>query len=367
MKKFIYCVISVLLCIGVVVGVLFLAVDAETPTTQNGTIVEDDGTGTGTTDDSGMDEDNGGKPSNGDGLNGGNEKPDEDEVKPLKDPTNLSSLRISAMQTMSGASVYVGNDSSLDPAMRFTCLIENPLRAEIESDKTKQAGILIAPLDYFEAVNPNAYTYMDWISEFDKAGKTYVLGLFDGYLKYDSDTSAVRFNLANVVYKNMNRQFVGMGVIITTKDGVSSYQYAAFESGVDYRSNARSVAYVASAALNAHVLGLETFDETELVKLKSYVNMSVDHANGLLAPTHDDSTYELEITTGTTATLAVGGTYAIKTEITPNVNVPIWYRSTDTDVITVDNAGVVTAHKAGTATVRIFLAGVEKKVEITVT
>jgi hypothetical protein len=33
----------------------------------------------------------------------------------------------------------------------------------------------------------------------------------------------------------------------------------------------------------------------------------------------------------------------------------------------VDNAGVVTAHKAGMATVRIFLAGVEKKVEITVT
>ena len=367
MKKFIYCVISVLLCIGVVVGVLFLAAEAETPPTQKGTIIEDDGTGTGTTDDSGLNEDSGGKPSNGDGLNGGAETPDVNELKPLSDPTNLSSLRISGMQTMSGASIYVGDDSSLDPAMRFTCLIENPLRTEIESDKTKQAGILIAPLDYFEAVNPNAYTYMDWITEFDKAGKTYILGLFDGYLKYDSDTSAVRFNLANVVYKNMNREFAAIGVIITTKDGVSSYQYASYENGINYRNNARSVAYVASAALNAHTLGLETFDEAELAKLKSYVNMSVDHANGLLAPTHDDSTYELEITTGTTATLTVGGTHAINCKVTPNVNVPIWYRSTDTDVITVDNAGVVTALKSGTATVRIFLAGVERKVEITVT
>ena len=366
MRKFIYCVLSVVLCIAVVVGVLFVA-ESSASTPPNGTIIEDDSTGTGTTDDPGLGEDDGEKPSNGDNLNGGNETPDTEEIKPLKDPDNLSLLRINTMQTMSGASVYVGDDSSLDPAIRFTCLMENTLRAEIEADATKQAGILIAPLDYFEAVNPNAYTYMDWISEFDTAGKTSVLGLFDGYLKYDNDTSAVQFNLANVVYKNMNRQFVGIGVVITTKDGVSTYQYASFENGVDYRTNARSVAYVSSAALNAHVLGIESFDETRLAKLKSYVNMSVDSANGLLSPTHDDSTYDLKITTGQTASLTVGETYAIKTEITPNVAVPIWYRSTDTNVISVSSTGEVIAHKSGTATVRILLAGVEYGVEITVT
>ncbi|MBQ8308249.1 MAG: hypothetical protein IJX96_00270 [Clostridia bacterium] len=235
---------------------------------------------------------------NGDGLNGGTDMPSESQG-PLETPWNEATYIASDMQMYSGASIYVGEDESLDPAIRFMCLVESTLVAELETDTTKQAAMLFAPLDYFDAVNENNYTYIDWVKAFDAAGKTYVLSLFDGYGKFDSDTSYVQVNLTNVLYQNMNRKFAAIGVIITTNGDNVSYQYSSFAEGVTYRSNARSVANVASAALNAHTLGLETFDDEKLAKLKSYVNMSVDLANGLEKATGDNSTYALNITLGT--------------------------------------------------------------------
>ena len=367
MKQFLYSLVSALLCIALIVGVVFIMYDGKTPTTQNGTIIDDGGTGNGVTDDSGMDEDVKGDPSNGDGLNGGVDEPQETEQKPLKDPTNVTELLADGMEMMSGASIYIGDDETIDPAIRFTCLIENTLLNEIEADSTKQAGILMAPLDYFDAVNPNNYTYMDWVNEFETAGKTYMLSLFDGYKKYDSDTSYVRFDLANVLYKNINRKFVALGVVITTNGGAISYRYSTLETNVDYRTNARSVSYVASAALNAHALGLENFNADQLSRLKSYINMSVDHANGLVEPTNDGSMYALNVISGATKTLAVGETFTLETERSPKIEAPIWYRSSDTSVLTVDDTGKVTAVKSGVATIRIFLAGVEYGVTVTVT
>lgn len=104
----------------------------------------------------------------------------------------------------------------------------------------------------------------------------------------------------------------------------------------------------------------------ELTKIKSYINMSVDYANGLEQATNDGSMYALNVVSGNTKTLSVGGTFEIETEMQPKVEVPIWYRSSDTSIITVDDAGKVTAKKAGTAKVRILLAGVEYTVTVTV-
>ena len=360
-SKFMSALLALLLC-GVVVGGAVYVVKAEKMPT-SGTVIEDSSNGKGQIDDEDRPSDN--EDVNGDGLNGGVDVPTEED-KTLKVPSNESEYIAEGLQMMSGASVYMGADETLDPAIRFMCLVKNTLVEELESDSTKQAAMLFAPLDYFDAVNENNYTYIDWINAFETAGKTYVLSLFDGYGKYDDDTSFVQVNLTNVLYQNMNRKFAAIGVIITKDGDKTSYQYSAFAKDVTYRSNARSVANVASAALNANALGLETLNENQIAKLKSYVNMSVDLANGLSEPMNDNSTYAMRITSGTTKTLAVGQTFEIKTEMTPKVEVAIWYRSSDTSILTVDDTGKVTAVKAGTAKVRIFLAGVEHTVTVTV-
>ena len=53
MKQFLYSILAVLLCIVVVGGAVYVA-NASTSSSQ-GTIIQDSGTGTGTTDDPGMD------------------------------------------------------------------------------------------------------------------------------------------------------------------------------------------------------------------------------------------------------------------------------------------------------------------------
>jgi len=146
------------------------------------------------------------------------------------------------------------------------------------------------------------------------------------------------------------------------------YKYAAFPSGLDYRSNARSCAYVATAALNAHATGLESFSEENVTVLKNYINESVDQANGLTEATNDGSMYALNITSGTTKTLTVGQSYTIKSEIVPNVEVPIMYKSSNVAVAVVDTStGKVTAVAKGTATIYLYLAGEEYSVTLTVT
>ena len=186
---------------------------------------------------------------------------------------------------LAGASVYMGDDETLDPAIRFTCLIDNELKAEVEADENKSLAILVAPLDYFEAVNANSTTYIDWVNAFAEAEKTVIMSVFDGYGTYNDYTSYMRFTLANVLYNNMNRKFVAMGVLIDNSSGTPTYKYSAMPEGQTYRTNARSVAYVAGAALNAYAMGLETFTEERAAKLRTYIDMAVDKANGLSAHT----------------------------------------------------------------------------------
>ena len=76
----------------------------------------------------------------------------------------------------------------------------------------------------------------------------------------------------------------------------------------------------------------------------------------------------MNITSGTTKTLTVGQSYTIKSEIVPNVEVPILYKSSNVAVAVVDTStGKVTAVAKGTATIYLYLAGEEYSVTLTVT
>ena len=372
MKKFLYVLLCLLLIAGIGGSAVLLAknINSDTQIEQ-----PDDSTGDVTPDDSDSGSGNSGN-NNSSGNNGGNGSDSGDENTPtippvveqqeLVDPANVSQYIADGLNMVSGASIYLGEEE-YEPSIRFTCNVTSAVKEAVDNDANKSLAFLIAPVEHFDSVNVNNYTYMDWVTALNNAGKTIIYSSLEESNFYaNGDNYYVRFRLNNVMYKNINRNFVCMLVLATDSGNTTSYQYSKLPDGATYRSNARSIAYVASAALNAHTLGLETFSDEHVAKLKGYVNQSVDLANGLSEATDDGSMYAFNVSPTGPKTISVGQTFKVDVEITPDVNVPVWYRSTDTSVVTVDDSGNIKALKAGTAVIGVYVAGEAFGITVTV-
>ena len=362
MKKLIYFLVCLLLCVSIGGGAFLLyksiASSEKTPTTQGGNTTVNDGE-EGVTD---FDD----PPVN---TPDGTDNPDDSTGAgtELTPPEDEKSYIAEGLTMMGGASVYMGTDASLDPAIRFTCLIDNELKAQVEADENKSLAILVAPLDYFDAVNAESSTYVDWVNEFAKAGKTVALGVFDDYGEYNDYTSFMRFNLSNVLYSNMNRRFVAMGVLIDNSGETPTYTYSAMPAGQTYRTNARSVAYVAGAALNARAMGLDNFSEAHAAKLREYIDMAIDQANGLSSYVKNGDMPEVMITNATSVKMGVNGTHTIQGTLEPeNLDVPVKFVSSNEAVAVVSEAGVIYSRVYGSATITMYLAGEAYTVSVTV-
>lgn len=380
MKNFFYFIVAVLLCAILAGGVYVATQDNTQPpdTSQSSSSVEDgfdDSSNSGSTN-TGNNSSGGGNTNSGTGnsgntdsgnTNGGNtDSGSTEEDNSLKNPTNATSYIADGLEMVSGAAIYLG-EAEYEPAIRFTCNVSGAVKTEVDSDANKELAFLLAPVEYFDEVNPNDYTYMDWVTAFENAGKTVIYSVLEeDNFNANGDDYIVRFRLQNVLYKNINRDFVCMLVLKTTSGSSATYKYSAYPAGVDYRSNARSVAYVAAAALNANALGMASFSDDDLAKLKSYVNKSVDCANGKAEATDDGSMYAFTTNITTPKTLSVGETLTVITTISPDVNVPVWYRSSDEAIIEVDSNGKVTAKAKGTAVVGVYVAGESYGITVTV-
>jgi hypothetical protein len=354
MKKILYFLLCLILCVGLGGSAFILyknLAPEKTPTTQGGDANADDGVG----DAAGFEE----PPTNSDNST------DEEET-PLTPPADETSYICDGMEMMAGASVYMGSDSSLDPAIRFTCLIDNELKDAVEADENKSFAILAAPLDYFDEVNPDSTTYIDWVNAFAEANKTVILTTYDAYGTYNDYTSYIRFNLTNVLFNNINRRFVAMGVLIDNSGETPVYKYSAMPEGQTYRSNARSVAYVAGAALNAHAIGETEIPEEQHAKLLTYIDMAVDKANGLSEYTNNGDMPEVTITSGTSITMGLNGSHTIDGTIEPaGLDIPARFVSSNESVVTVNEYGVLYARGYGSATVKMYYAGVEYTFSVT--
>ena len=224
------------------------------------------------------------------------------------------------------------------------------------------------PSSSLDTINPNNYTYIDWVAELDKAGKTdYILSLYNGNYNQDQNGYYLGLQMEKIPYNTINASISAIGVVITTNaDGSKSYQYSSFPAGQNYRSNARSVAYVAAASLNAYELGMEDFSSEEVAELKGYINESVDKANKLEEPTNDGSMYVFTTNVGTSKSMSVGQSFMITTTILPKVDIPVWYRSSDETILIVDDGGKVTAKAKGTAVIGVYVAGETFGITVTV-
>lgn len=288
-------------------------------------------------------------------------------LKGLKIPENEADYIEPRLEMRTGAQLYIATDKER-PQLRFSCNVAKELKEEIQSNPKKQLAMLLFPANGFDYVNPDKYTYVDWITELEKAGQTgYVLSYFEDNYQANGDDFYVAYRFENIPYKQMNNSIAALGVVITVNDdGTKTYKYSKLPEGQTYQSNARSVAYVAAASLNAYRLGMEVFTDEQLQLVQSYINESVDKANGLTAATDDGSTYEFSVLPTGPKAVTIGENFKLEVEIKPNVIVPVWYRSSDENIVTVDDNGNVMAIAKGTAVIGVYVAGESFGVTITV-
>ncbi len=350
--------------------------DVSTPDS-NSSSVEDDSSdsGGGNTSNDNEDSSSGGDTSsdNEDSSSGGNSSNDEtvnvELNKPVEtglvSPSNEVALIESSVTALEGAALYM---SSARPALKFTFRTTKTLVELVEENRYPVC--IVAPLSVFNKVNTSAYTYIDWYEEIRAASLGNQCNVLSLESREGDGYTDLYCTLMDITYENINTKYVAVLMTYSVNDGeliAGSCKYNAYSNGIDYRSNARSVSMVAGAALNAHALGLTTFTDSNLNTLKSYINESVDQANGLSAATADGSVCTVSIKSGTTAALAVNEYLPLKITLSPTIDMPILYRSSDKSIVTVDDYGNVKGVGVGTAVIRVYVAGEIIKITVTVT
>lgn len=256
--------------------------------------------------------------------------------------------------------------------IRFTASISPELKREVEEDENKSFGIVIAPVSFFMKVDKGeTYKETDWIKEFEE--ESLIVVMIDGEnipMVTKPDGTFVEYVVNGVImginYENTNLQLLGIAFVKTVDGENISYRYASFPNGVNYKDCSCSYAYMAAQCLNEHVVGYVHYSQSDLDFLEDVINNSVDLANGLSKEemTDDDSKYTVMLS-DTEKTLKIDEKFTLKVTVKEGVKTPIWWRSSNPNVATVNN-GVITAKNKGTATIYAYVAGIPHACVITV-
>lgn len=373
MKNFFYFLLSAMLCL-LLIGGIYVATQDNTNTKppddsqSNSSVVEDGSSDSGSTDGENSSTDGTGSETesgteNSGNIDGDNAGENTDDAG-LKEPSNISMYLANGLTMQTGAQL-----SMEERALRFTCDITTELYNEVQADTSKSLGMLVMPRKFFDQVNTENYTYIDWIKAFDAAGlSSYIYHVYEeSGIGTTGSGYYMRIKLYDIGFGAINQEIVALGVLATTAtNGNVTYKYSALPTGVTYRDNARSMAYVAAATLNAQALGMANHSADDVAVLKGYINDSVDKANGKTEATDDGSMYAFTTNITAPQKLSIGESFTVVTTISPNVNVPVWYRSSDESVIEVDESGKVTAKGKGTAVVGVYVAGESYGITVTV-
>lgn len=284
----------------------------------------------------------------------------------LKIPANADELYQDGLTMQKGASLYLGDGER--PSLRFTCFVSPELKAEVEADSTKTFAMLAIPTKFFNLVNTENYTCIDWVKAFDEAGiDTYYLTEYTSeQITEIGDEYCYRYRLTDIPAAGVNMDVTAMGVVIKANaDGTKSYTYARMPEGETYKSNARTVAYVACAALSANALGYDSYSDEHIALIEGFLNEAVDLANGLETPTDDNSKFDYTVNK-TQVELAVGETFQIETKVEGGVRVPVFYESASPDIVTVDSNGLLTGISANETTIKVYVANVLTEITVKV-
>lgn len=151
--------------------------------------------------------------------------------------------------------------------------------AEEAAAEGKSFGFVIAPASYFEAATEGSGEACDYIralAGLEAQGASPALRMTCLPVE-ENGRLMIQGSIVSILYENTNLDFSAVAYVETNSGGEVSYEYAAFAEG-DCLTNARSVCYVASAALND---GDREYSEGQKELLRGFVGRGIDLAAGL--------------------------------------------------------------------------------------
>lgn len=254
--------------------------------------------------------------------------------------------------------------------LRFKANVTAELKKEVKKDSNKSFGMVMAPVTSFIAVDTGDTPYeTDWMAAFEEQDVEYYSSEgVDAITKSYADGTVIEHfiqcGLAETSYHKTNVEYVAIAYVKTMDGQNASYKYATFPDGMSYKTQGRSLAYLAAEKLNERSVNYSYYSSSDVTFLRTTINNSVDNANKLTAPTQDNSKYSVTLSE-TEATMKLGKELTLTATIAEKVKLPIWWTTSDETVVTVKN-GVVTATGVGSARITAHVAGEQYSCWITV-
>ena len=261
----------------------------------------------------------------------------------------------SEFKMVSGVTIRKSEDST---GLRFKATFGKSIYNEVESNENKEFGFVISNAQWVKENVKNG----DYINELGEENCILIKQssengcvpyIYDnnGTLSETDDIYALNGVVTDIKYSHTNWEWFGVAVIITTTDGVQSYEYASFNEG-------DNVGTLLQAATNdiltlgepTEVLSEYVYRSVAVTEGKTeteYLAMDTDAKKALLAMYTMIANESLGITIGTTKMID-GKAVA---ENGNSIEVATKWESSDEKVATVDEKGVVTAVGRGYAIV----------------
>lgn len=266
-----------------------------------------------------------------------------------------------------GASVRLNKVTGL----RFKADIPNALAEKVAESEEKSFGFVIAPAYYFEKamdIDDQTDSVFDYVN--DLAYLTEVYGARPALQLTcepveENGKLIIQASVANILYNNTNLTYTAVAYVKTESNtGEVSYIYAAYPQ-TDCFGIARSVSYVATAALNDENAN---YSEENRSVLREFVMRGIDLAATLTeAESALYSERNVELTLETTLSgLAVGESLTLSPLVTVaypqaeqsekrKILFPLYWRSSAPEIISVDSSGEVTVHGEGSVEISAYV------------
>lgn len=266
-----------------------------------------------------------------------------------------------------GASVRLNKVTGL----RFKADISNALAEKVALSDEKSFGFVIAPAYYFEKameIDDQTDSNRDYVNDLAHLTEAYgakpALQLVCEPVE-ENGKLIIQASVANILYNNTNLTYTAAAYVKTeSNSGEISYTYAAYPQ-TDCLGIARSVSYVATAALNDESAN---YSEENRAVLREFVIHGIDLAAAFTAeesPLYTERNIELTLETPLSS-LAVGESLTLSPLITVaypqaeqtgkrKILFPLYWRSSAPEIISVTSSGTVIAHGEGSADIYAYI------------